>query len=35
MALPELTRTPQGREMQFVINFFGHFALTVAAEMVS
>ncbi len=30
MALPELTRTPQGREMQFAVNFLGHFALTVA-----
>ncbi|MGI8332784.1 SDR family NAD(P)-dependent oxidoreductase [Actinomadura scrupuli] len=29
MALPELTRTPQGREMQFAVNFLGHFALTV------
>jgi NAD(P)-dependent dehydrogenase (short-subunit alcohol dehydrogenase family) len=28
MALPELTRTPQGREMQFAVNFLGHFALT-------
>ncbi|GAA3051192.1 SDR family NAD(P)-dependent oxidoreductase [Pseudonocardia yunnanensis] len=29
MALPELTRSPQGREMQFAVNFLGHFALTV------
>jgi NAD(P)-dependent dehydrogenase (short-subunit alcohol dehydrogenase family) len=29
MALPELTRTAQGREMQFAVNFLGHFALTV------
>jgi len=28
MALPELTRTPQGREMQFAVNFLGHYALT-------
>lgn len=28
MALPQLTRTPQGREMQFAVNFLGHFALT-------
>jgi NAD(P)-dependent dehydrogenase (short-subunit alcohol dehydrogenase family) len=28
MALPELTRTPEGREMQFAVNFLGHFALT-------
>lgn len=30
MALPELTRTPQGREMQFAVNFLGHYALTTA-----
>jgi NAD(P)-dependent dehydrogenase (short-subunit alcohol dehydrogenase family) len=29
MALPELTRTPEGWEMQFATNFLGHFALTV------
>lgn len=29
MALPELTRTPQGRQTQFAVNFLGHFALTV------
>jgi hypothetical protein len=29
MALPELTRTPQGRELQFAVNFLGHFVLTV------
>jgi NAD(P)-dependent dehydrogenase (short-subunit alcohol dehydrogenase family) len=28
MALPELTRTPEGWEMQFATNFLGHFALT-------
>jgi NAD(P)-dependent dehydrogenase (short-subunit alcohol dehydrogenase family) len=28
MALPELTRTPKGWEMQFATNFLGHFALT-------
>lgn len=28
MALPELERTAQGREMQFATNFLGHFALT-------
>lgn len=28
MALPELTRTAEGREMQFAVNFLGHFALT-------
>lgn len=27
MALPELTRTREGREMQFAVNFLGHFAL--------
>jgi NAD(P)-dependent dehydrogenase (short-subunit alcohol dehydrogenase family) len=30
MALPELTRTAQGREMQFAVNFLGHYALTTA-----
>ncbi|WP_327289377.1 SDR family NAD(P)-dependent oxidoreductase [Streptomyces sp. NBC_01198] len=30
MAPPELTRTPQGRELQFAVNFLGHFALTTA-----
>jgi NAD(P)-dependent dehydrogenase (short-subunit alcohol dehydrogenase family) len=29
MALPDLTRTSQGREMQFAVNFLGHFALAV------
>lgn len=29
MAIPELTRTPQDHEMQFAVNFLGHFALTV------
>lgn len=29
MALPELTRTPEGWEMQFATNFLGHFTLTV------
>jgi NAD(P)-dependent dehydrogenase (short-subunit alcohol dehydrogenase family) len=29
MAVPELTRTPEGRELQFAVNFLGHFALTV------
>lgn len=28
MALPELTRTDAGREMQFATNYLGHFALT-------
>lgn len=28
MALPELQRTAEGREMQFATNFLGHFALT-------
>jgi NAD(P)-dependent dehydrogenase (short-subunit alcohol dehydrogenase family) len=28
MALQELTRTPEGWEMQFATNFLGHFALT-------
>src|SRR3954451_984039 len=28
MALPQLQRTPEGREMQFATNFLGHFALT-------
>jgi NAD(P)-dependent dehydrogenase (short-subunit alcohol dehydrogenase family) len=28
MALQDLQRTPEGREMQFVTNFLGHFALT-------
>lgn len=27
MALPELRRTPQGWEMQFAVNYLGHFAL--------
>ncbi|MFF4229662.1 SDR family NAD(P)-dependent oxidoreductase [Streptomyces sp. NPDC001820] len=29
MAFPELTRTPDGREMQFAVNHLGHFALAV------
>ena len=28
MALPELQRTPAGRELQFATNYLGHFALT-------
>ncbi|WNG87432.1 SDR family NAD(P)-dependent oxidoreductase [Mycobacterium sp. ITM-2016-00317] len=28
MALPELSRTREGREMQFATNYLGHFALT-------
>ncbi|MCA1223838.1 SDR family NAD(P)-dependent oxidoreductase [Streptomyces sp. 8L] len=28
MALPEPTRTPEGHEMQFAVNFLGHYALT-------
>ncbi|MFJ5111205.1 SDR family NAD(P)-dependent oxidoreductase [Streptomyces sp. NPDC088551] len=28
MALPELRRTPEGRELQFGTNYVGHFALT-------
>jgi NAD(P)-dependent dehydrogenase (short-subunit alcohol dehydrogenase family) len=28
MALPELSRTVEGREMQFATNYLGHFALT-------
>ncbi|WP_179466650.1 SDR family NAD(P)-dependent oxidoreductase [Mycolicibacterium vinylchloridicum] len=28
MALPELNRTPEGRELQFATNYLGHFALT-------
>ncbi len=28
MAIPELQRTAQGREMQFATNYLGHFALT-------
>lgn len=27
MAIPELQRTPEGREMQFATNYLGHFAL--------
>lgn len=29
MALPELARTKEGREMQFATNYIGHFALTI------
>ena len=32
MALPELTRTAEGREQQFATNFLGHFALTLGLE---
>jgi NAD(P)-dependent dehydrogenase (short-subunit alcohol dehydrogenase family) len=32
MALPELVRTPEGREMQFGTNFIGHFALTLGLQ---
>ncbi|NEA33087.1 SDR family NAD(P)-dependent oxidoreductase [Streptomyces sp. SID13031] len=28
MGVPELTRTAEGRELQFAVNFLGHFALT-------
>ncbi len=28
MAVPELTRTAQGHELQFAANYLGHFALT-------
>ncbi|MBS7456013.1 SDR family NAD(P)-dependent oxidoreductase [Coralloluteibacterium stylophorae] len=28
MALPELTRSAQGHELQFAVNYLGHFALT-------
>jgi NAD(P)-dependent dehydrogenase (short-subunit alcohol dehydrogenase family) len=27
MGVPELTRTPEGHELQFAVNFLGHFAL--------
>jgi NAD(P)-dependent dehydrogenase (short-subunit alcohol dehydrogenase family) len=30
MALPDLTRTREGREMQFAVNFLGHFTLVTA-----
>ncbi len=30
MALPDLSRTEEGREMQFATNYLGHFALTLA-----
>jgi NAD(P)-dependent dehydrogenase (short-subunit alcohol dehydrogenase family) len=30
MAVPELTRTAQGHELQFATNYLGHFALTAA-----
>jgi len=29
MAIPELQRTPEGREMQFATNYLGHFALAI------
>ena len=29
MAVPELTMSPSGHEMQFATNHLGHFALTV------
>ncbi len=32
MAVPELKRTPEGRELQFATNFLGHFALTCGLE---
>lgn len=32
MALPELQRTEEGREMQFATNFLGHFALTLGLK---
>lgn len=30
MAIPEIQRTAEGREMQFATNYLGHFALTLA-----
>lgn len=32
MALPELSRTREGREMQFATNYLGHFALTLGLQ---
>lgn len=32
MALPQLRRTPEGREMQFATNFLGHFVLTCSLQ---
>ena len=34
MALPQLTRTPAGYEMQFATNHLGHFSLATGVEAV-